>query len=736
MNSAWNTPPNNTPSNGQPQHASSHAAGANGVNMYAKGMNEGDADGGDVAQILNALWVHKIVIILIVSLFGSMGYFYAKGLKRQYSTTAILSVQHDELLPTSLSNMLGLPASHFEINTHIEVMRSPDILSKLIDELDMMEDPEFAASKTAGYTQLQRRYILIENLRRIITIRAAASASIIKIEVRSIHSLKAAAIANRLADIFIKEHLNIKYKEVQRVVDWMENKRDQLEQDMNKAAEELRVFRSENGLVGTNILQFHNQEFLQLNASILEAEKKYNEAQAKLTSIRSNANKSAGLFSIEDVINSSVIVTLKNDEARKQASLSELSTRYGRKHPKYIAEKAELDSIRSDIHKEIRVIIRNIENDVNIFKSTIDGLKQKIENLKDNFKTEKSGQLVQFEELQQKLETSREYYENFLDVYQQATPQNMLRKSNINVIAYAQPPIFSSYPNKKMIFLLSVFVGLCFGIFSALVLDKMTTTFRTFEDIETYSGFPIYSVVPEAIPMKNSPFVRYVLDKPTSKVAESIRTLRMHLALRAHKNENIQVLNITSSLSHEGKSTISTWFASLCAKAGERVLIIDCDLRRPRLHQMLKLDVSLSLVDYLTDRAELDEVIHHDEASGMDVIPCKATPAHALSLLTSNNMHHLLETVREDYDLIILDSPAASPVSDPYVVAKLSDRTLFIIEADKTPRDVLSATLKKFYDIQYYDIGLIINKTNVKKSFLHKWSKLSHGYLYDNTMET
>lgn len=688
----------------------------------------------DVERIIQALWAKKLVIIFIIGIFTTLGVFYAKGLKTQYTTSAVLAVQSQDLLPDAITRVLGLSNGNFEINTHIEVMRSPPILQKLIDKLNLQNDEEFAPklANPSLYSDEQKALILTENVRSAITIRPASSASIIRIEVRSQTPTKAAAIANGLADIFIKENLNLKYQEVQRITNWMESKKSELEERVSADALALREFQSESGIVGTNILQFHNQEFLQLNAKLLQAQQNTAEAKARLKRIRKSANKGSGIFSMSEVLSSPVIANLKSNETRQQGELAKLATRFGEKHPQYIAAKADLESIRSDIHREVRHIISNIENEVAINETNAADLEQRIEHFQQDFKDKRNKQLIKLQELQLTAENSRKQFENFLVLYQQAAPQSIVNESNIKVISYAQPPIYSSYPNRKMIIILAFIVGGFIGVFAALVLDKMNTNFRSVDEIEVFTGFPIYSIVPEIKPLKNSPIPRYVLDKPTSKAAESMRSLRMNLTLRAHSSESIQIVNFTSTHPNEGKSTNSVWFASISAKAGERTLIIDCDMRRPRIHKNLGLSVNKSLVDYLTDRASLADIIQHDEVSGLDVIPCKPTPTHALSLLTSAKMQAMLDELRDEYDLIVLDSPAAATLSDPYILAKLSDRTLYVVDSAHTDRDAMASALKKFYDIQYYDLGLVINRVDFKKAGLEMKSPLSYAYLDDD----
>lgn len=685
-------------------------------------------------MIVKALWAKKLLIIVVTALFTVLGTYYAKSIDPQFTASSVISVQRDELLPSAVTQVLGLGESTFEINTHIEIMQSPEMMNLLIADLSLENDPEFnlPEERVTAYSEAQKRFMLVERLRAAISIRPAAGASIIRIEARSKDPVKAATIANRLADIFVKQNMDLKYAEVQRVTEWMDQKRAELQNAMDEDANALREFQANSGMIGgNNILQFHNQEFLQLNAKLLETEQKLSDAQNRLEFVRKNMHKQRGLYSIDEVMNSSVISSLKREEARLQAEKSRLATKFGEKHPDVIAVKNDLQTLQSEIHEEVRGIVKNIENNVTLFEKRLADLKKRINEFQGDFRSERKEQLIRLQELQQDAETSRRFYENFLAVYQQAAPQSMLNDSNVKILSYAQPPVFSSYPNKRMLAVLSVMVGLFFAVFLALVLDRMNKTFRSIRDVENYTGFPLYSIVPTVKRQKGKKNTRYVLDRPTSKASESMRNLRMNLSLRARAEENIQIINFTSTNPSEGKSTISAWFAMLSAKAGERVLLIDCDMRRPKQHHNLKMTVNRSLVDYLTDRAALAEIIQKDEPSGLDIIPCKPTPSHALSLLTSAKLQDMLDELRDEYDLIILDAPAAATLSDPYVLSKLSDRTLYVMDYERTDKEQIGHALKQFRDIHYDNIGIVLNKVDFKKSRIMTRNHLSYAYLDD-----
>jgi capsular exopolysaccharide synthesis family protein len=191
-----------------------------------------------------------------------------------------------------------------------------------------------------------------------------------------------------------------------------------------------------------------------------------------------------------------------------------------------------------------------------------------------------------------------------------------------------------------------------------------------------------------------------------------------------------RVITVTSTHTSEGKTTNVVWLAAIAAQAGKKVLVIDADMRRPSVHKKFGIGNSRGLVDYLSNRLPLDETIYKKDGSNVHVMTSKAIPTHALTLLTSERMDSLIRRVREDYDLVILDGPTSHLFSDSLVCAKLSDKTLFVVEWKKTKRDQIVETLKQFKEINYKDIALILNKVDEKK--ILKIRKQDMAYLADH----
>lgn len=207
---------------------------------------------------------------------------------------------------------------------------------------------------------------------------------------------------------------------------------------------------------------------------------------------------------------------------------------------------------------------------------------------------------------------------------------------------------------------------------------------------------------------------KFAVENPLSNLSEAIRTIYTALVLSS-VSQPLKVVLITSALPKEGKTTIALLLGRVFALLGKRSIIIDADLRRPQMHSRLGLAVTPGLVELLTGETTLDEVIHHDEASGADVIPVGKTSPNAAELLNSDRLEKFLELISQDYDLVILDSPPSMAVADARVLAHLADATILVVRWATTPREVVAMAAKQIHEAGGNIAGVVLSRVNVRQ---------------------
>lgn len=251
-------------------------------------------------------------------------------------------------------------------------------------------------------------------------------------------------------------------------------------------------------------------------------------------------------------------------------------------------------------------------------------------------------------------------------------------------------------------------LGLLLGLFLALLNDRYDRGFRTDHALEEETGFSTLGTIP--VPLKpEAKTAAHVLQKPSSAEAEAVRALRTGLRLTGEKEGRpLRVITVTSSHQDDPRTLLAVWLARLAARSGEKVLLLDADLRQPQAHVYLGHSNTPSLVDYLTGHNHLEQIIWKQDSSGMHVIFGSPVPNTALDLVSSEKMRKMMGYLRQGYDFIVVCAPPCLTSADAALLANESDQALYLVTARTTYRSTVRKGLKLFADFGYKAVSLAL----------------------------
>ncbi len=698
------------------------------------------------------LWRKKLLILSVV--LGIMGvvFYLTSFLTPQYMAKSLILVEDKpelalELKPLISSAQLNRP----HIMGEVEVLKSRSLARSVIGRLDLMSDPDFSPLIKGGkknkiedifssgeeenldqksfksisvYKQEiagmpievtnQNLGIAIDRLLKGLSVRSMPESFMLQVEFISDDAFQAARITNSFVDLYMKQRIARKSKLTQNLSKWLDSRLEFLQRKVSSSKAAVQKFKIENDLVGVS--------FMAEEMQILSERR----ARLKLEKLKWEESKSRILQGTGEDRNSHIIESFKDKEVVLLNRISKLSARYGEKHPAMIDAREELSELRAKI-KETWSTGDDVDEFLERFPIVSPSLDVAAENnavplmVSDSFGDALDTPLADARGQLQNLEAELKSYQLALDsllaTYRRADGREKLQGADARVISYATVP-HEAMPQNKILFLSLAFAfSLFLGSALALFLERLDNSYKTSTQLENEAGYPCFGIVPLATNLEHAkPIADYVLGSSASTIAEAVRTLRMVLNLRSPDQEKrSKVITVTSSLPNEGKTTLSSWMGRLAAKSGEKTIIIDCDLRRPKLSEAFGKDPQNTLVEYLSGRATLEEVIFHDPVSGAHVIFARAAPNNALDLLGKTRMKNLINALRESYDLIILDSPACLAVSDARLLASQSDQTLFAVSWDDTPREVVNAGVKQFADFGYDALAFVLTNVDIKR---------------------
>jgi len=308
----------------------------------------------------------------------------------------------------------------------------------------------------------------------------------------------------------------------------------------------------------------------------------------------------------------------------------------------------------------------------------------------------------------------------------------------MRVVDSAIVPLKPIKPRVVLTLFLGVVGGLGVAIGLAFFVNYLDDSIKNQDDIETYLRLPFLGYIPNI--KTNSVLERDMQAHlhPQSNAAEGFRTLRAAIAL-APKADRYRALAVTSTIPAEGKSLVASNLSIVIAQTGLKTLLVDADLRRPSVHKVFRLQSPVGLSSYLTEKvASVDECIHSTEVPHLDVVCCGAVPSSPSELAGSKRMTQFLLEVRSRYDRVVLDCPPVSAVSDPLIIASLSDGVVFVTKFNKIRRDHARKTVRRIQDAGIFILGVVLNDIDFdgKDSYYYSYYYYQNRYYLSHYSQT
>ncbi|HZB90797.1 MAG TPA: polysaccharide biosynthesis tyrosine autokinase [Stellaceae bacterium] len=719
----------------------------------------------DLRNMWRAIWRWRTLVLWTTVALTALAIFIVFRLTPEYTASAQVLVgiqqvkigQLEDLL-TDLKNGNGGGGTDEQIATEIGVIRSRDLAEKTVDKLHLDNDPEFnpalqppsllsrllaaqhiipqswvaalsppPAPANAG-TDMTK---IIDNFEDALKVSNDGHSRIIDISFQSTNPITAAEVANTLADAYIVARLDAKFEATKRANTWLADRLNSLRDEVQMSEDRVEKFRAANGLLqaanptapglpGTTLAM---QQMAQVSADAITAHTKYLEAQSRLAQLQRSGVTRGGRATdaaishddILEVLQSPVIQALRAQEADAQRRAADLSAQYGDRYPKVINVRAEIAEIRAKIQTEVARIIDALKNEVATQQAREQGLNNMLAKMKADAAHGDIAE-VQLHDLERQAQADRTLYENFLSQYKATQSQDSFQQPDADIISRAFVPLRPSFPQKPVLISLSLLASLVLGVLLALICENLDVAIRSMDQVRSQLKVYPLGMVPALGGVRRVAGSRpehEVIDRPLSAYAEAIRGIHTNLML-ADVDQRPRVVLVTSALPGEGKSTMAMSLAQMVARYGQRVIVIDGDLRRPAVHRLAGVAHKPGLIEWLINRNALEEVIYSTGAGGIDVIPAGDQPQLPPNLLSSDRFRQLLRGLMERYDMIILDSAPVLAVSDTRVLATLAEQTLFVVRWASTSHKVAASALRQLVESGARVAGAALMAVDVK----------------------
>jgi exopolysaccharide transport family protein len=712
----------------------------------------------DFRETLRLLNRRKWHLIGVTALVCAVTGLVLLQFRPQYRATALVMLDTRKARVTNTTDVLGgLPVDVPAVQTEIEVLHSASLLGRVVDKLRLDLDEEYGAAPTSlsslAVAQLRAAYSSIAGvdsnltagpstaestpraraiaaLSRNVQIATRGRSFVISIALDSIEASKAKRIIDAITDFYLVDQLQAKLDANRRATDFFNERLDELRRNVESAERAVAAYREKHGLTISKDATVTSQSLSELNTQLIQARAQRADRESRLIALQQAARNPATLGGITEVLGNVLISSLRAQEAEVARRIGDLNQRYGESHPRLLQARAEQAQIQGRISAEVTKILGSVQGDAEAARAKEKQLEEQVAQLE-----RQAGGLGQHEvevrQLEREAQSTRSVYEDFLKRFKELREQQDIQQPDARVLSPASVQPGPVFPRYALTMVLAVAGGLVLGIILIIVMERLDGGFRTGEQIERLTGRPLIGMIPglSRLTLAKASPAAFSISRPTSAYAEALRAAYTAITLGT-LDRPPKVIMVTSSLPGEGKSTFVCSLAGLLARSSpaKKIVVVDADLRRSSVQKSLNVPPTGGTLDeYLSGTKTLEEIVGREEASGLYYIPARANTPNPAEILDSQAMADFMRSLQQNFDLILVDTPPVMAVADARITAKICDYVIFLVQWEKTTREVATNSLRLLRDIQK-KIGVVLSQVNVRRHARYGYG--DYGYYY------
>ncbi|TKB48199.1 polysaccharide biosynthesis tyrosine autokinase [Ferrimonas sediminicola] len=703
----------------------------------------------DLTQYFRVLWRYKGRILLFSMLVTAIAVAVLLNVQPMYRAQARLLLESQQAKAVSIEDVYGLDSSRQEyLKTQFEIIKSRHLAERVIDRLELTRHPEFIIPERPPWQDkilsliptapnqdpmevvrgwlswlpvdltpesvdeaqrlATRKVRLFYEFSKRLTVSPVPQTQLVDVGFYAHNPSLAALVANTMGEIYIENHLEAKLAVTRKASEWLSSRLDELLVGLRNSEEKLQAFREREGLleldgsVGTA-----SKEINELTEQLGLARQRREEARSLLNLVRRKGSDNIdSLEGLAEISGHPLIEQVKQAEVTASANVAELSRRYGPKHNKMIAAKAQLAEVRANMRAQVRQLVRGIEQEFQTLDSAVMALERQLGGIKSQYQ-EQSRVEVEYRELQREVESNRRIYETFLNRMKETGAVADFDAAHARFTDRAEPPLYPSKPKKKLIVIMVAVMSGLLGCAFALVYHTLTDTITAGDQVESKLSAKLLGAIPQQKARKRLK-ADHFFSKEAHSFSEAWRTVRTGYLL-THVEDGAKTLCVTSTVPGEGKTT-SSFNLALALSQLERVLLIEADLRKPVVGEMLRLpNYQPGLSNLLSGTHKLNDCLYTVPDTELDVMVAGTRVSTPLELIASKSFSTLLERLQGHYDRILVDTAPVDVVSDALVIARRVDSVVYVVKCGKARRDLIARSLGRLFAAQARVDGVVLN---------------------------
>jgi succinoglycan biosynthesis transport protein ExoP len=686
----------------------------------------------DIRETLRALWARKWWALL-VAVTVSVG-VAAVTLRQPKVYEAVCSLEYDPNPPRPLGDDVedvASPGGEFWMNrefyeTQNRIIASRHIAERVVRRLNLNHDAEFMQVPPER-RESWRGASLETAARRVqdrLTVEAVRNTRLVLVRVSDGDPERAAALANATVEAYIEKTMEDRLGSTVTALEWLHEQLDTLRGQLDDAELALHRFKDQNNVLSVSLEDRQNlvsSEIQHFNEALTAARTRRIELSARLRQLREADRENPEEVYATALIENQAISRLRDTLRTKQNERSALAVGHGENWPALRALDEQIADLQRQLRNEINGLMRAAEADLAEARNIEAGIQAALGEA-NQAGLELNLREIEYRSLDRTQKNKAQLYEIVLQRTTETDLTRMLRVTHVRMVDRALAPQQPVSPNVPMNIAIGLAAGLALGIGLAFLLAFTDSRVKNLEAAEAL-GLTVLGVLPELAANERkaragarrrgdvaNPPQRdlTVHTHPRSAMAEACRTLRTNLAFLS-ADRPLEAIVVTSPAPSDGKTTVAISLAIAFAQSGKRVLLVDSDMRRPRLHRTLGVPGRAGLTTLLVTETSLPDVVQATEVPGLHVLPCGPVPPNPAELLHTARFGKFVEDARAAYDHIIFDSPPVGAVTDAAILAPQLDGVLIVLRANRTHRRAVHAALRHLRDVGANVVGGVLN---------------------------
>jgi len=696
----------------------------------------------DLREYLNFIWRHWMFIASVTTFAFLLAVIYLVGATPLYTATTQVLLEQRESAP-NLDAVVNdaLIRNYSYVDNQLAILRSDSLLRRVVIKENLAspttKESQAAAQNNEDPASAEGAIIDgINRLRGALTVsRQGQVAQVLNIAITWEDPVRAAQLANAVADAYVVDQLDARLESAKRASSWLSDRLIELRRQLRDSEEAVAKFRKEHGLTRSGpTVALNDQQLTDLNSKLIAARTDAAEKKARVDFLADLAAGKKTLESLPDSMlsASSVMGALRAKMADASQREADLLARYNSRHPAVVNVEAEKRDIERSIAAETERMAQTVRSEYALAKARLNAMEQSMREATGQGELD-NDDAVRLRELERTTAVNKSLFEDFLQKAKITDEQATFRARDVRIIMPARSG-GQSFPNTRKVVLIALLAGFGLGVGGAIAMEMLRAGFSTPRQVEEALGIPVLASVRQLKKNhlvkdgKSIPVPFYQIHYPLSPFSEAMRTLRSSIHM-SDVDQPPKVIHVTSARPGDGKTTIAMSLAISAAFSGLKVVLVDADLRRRSASRIVNLEQEKGLVDLLIDAATVDDVLRFNRDLKLTVLPAGSKSLNPPDVLGSEHMKVLISRLRETFDYVVLDTPPVGPVVDSVIVANLADKTIFVVRWAATPRELVETSLQQV-STQKRVAGVVFNSVNQDRAKKYG-GEYYHGKSYE-----